>query len=103
MLQWIRAQDPPCPWDSSVCYQAALNGHLEVLRWARSQGCPWNENAPCAAAMNGHLKTLVWLIQEGCPYDKEECRRVAEFGGERTRKVLEWLDDETSETSSRDE
>ena len=103
VLQWMRGQDPPCPWDSNVCYFAASKGHLEVLRWARSQGCPWNENAPCAAAMNGHLKTLVWLIQEGCPYDKEECRRVAEFGGECTRKVLEWLDDETSEMSWREE
>ena len=26
-----------CPWDSYVCYYAAGNGHLEVLRWARSQ------------------------------------------------------------------
>ena len=47
------------------------------------------------------------LIKEGCPYDKEECRRVAEYGGEHTRKVLEWLDDqtsdETSETSWREE
>ena len=47
------------------------------------------------------------LIKEGCPYDKEECRRAAAEGGERTRKVLEWLDgetsDETGETSWREE
>ena len=42
---------------------------------------------------------MILLIKVGCPYDKEECRRVAEFGGECTRKVLEWLDDETSDTS----
>ena len=46
-----------------------------------------------AAARNGHLKVLIWLIKEGCPYDKSECRRAAEYGGERARKVLEWLDE----------
>ena len=107
VLQWMRAQDPPCPWDLSVCYYAALEGHLEVLRWARSQGCTWDEEVPCAAAEGGHLKVLNWLINEGCPYNKSRCREAAEEGGERARKVLEWLgdetSDETSETSLRDE
>ena len=107
VLQWMRAQDPPCPWDSTVCYYAALEGHLEVLRWARSQGCTWDEEVPCAAAEGGHLKVLNWLINEGCPYNKSRCREAAEEGGERARKVLEWLgdetSDETSETSLRDE
>ncbi|WZN63313.1 hypothetical protein HKI87_07g48610 [Chloropicon roscoffensis] len=40
---------------------AAKNGHLEVLRWARSQGCPWHEDVTYAAAKNGHLKVLKWL------------------------------------------
>ena len=93
MLQWIRAQDPPCPWDSSVCYKAAIKGHLEVLRWARSKGCPWDERAPCAAAAGGHLEVLKWLIKEGCPYDKRKCREAAVEGGERARKVLEWLNE----------
>ena len=92
VLQWMRAQDPPCPWNSSVCFDAALHGHLEVLRWARSQGCPWDGRAPCAAAKRGHLEVLKWLIKEGCPYDKSKCRRAAVKGGERARKVLEWLD-----------
>ena len=93
VLQWMRGQDPPCPWTSSVCYRAARKGHLEVLRWARSQGCPWNEEVPHVAAECGHLKVLKWLIKEGCPYDKSWCRRVAVNGGERTRKVLKWLDE----------
>ena len=62
---------------------------------------------PCAAAEGGHLKVLNWLINEGCPYNKSRCREAAEEGGERARKVLEWLgdetSDETSETSLRDE
>ncbi|WZN62983.1 putative ankyrin repeat protein [Chloropicon roscoffensis] len=97
VLQWMRDQDPPCPWDSHVCYFAAGYGHLEVLRWARSQGCPWDERVPCAAAEGGQLKVLVWLINEGCPHHKSACREAAAEGGERARKVLEWLDDETSD------
>ena len=94
VLQCIRSQDPPCPWDSkNVCYWAALEGHLDMLRWARSQGCPWHEEMTYEAARNGHLKVLKWLIKEGCPYDLSKCRRAAAWGGERTRKVLEWLDE----------
>ena len=47
----------------------------------------------CAAAQSGHLKILNWLIKEGYPYNKDICRRAAEDGGERARKVLEWLDE----------
>ena len=95
VLKWLRGQDPPCPWDSDVCYAAAREGHLEVLRWATAtrQGCPWDEEVPLAAARRGHLKVLVWLIKEECPYDKSECREAAVDGGERARKVLEWLDE----------
>ena len=92
VLQWMRGQDPPCPWDSGVCKYAALHGHLEVLRWARSQGCPWNKSLTWTAAMSGQLKVLVWLIKEECPYNKRQCREAAARGGERARKVLEWLD-----------
>ena len=35
-----------------TCQNAAENGHLEVLKWARENGCPWNElTCSCAAKM----------------------------------------------------
>ena len=91
ILQWLRSEG--CPWDASACDKAARGGHLEILKWLRSKGCPWNERAPCAAAAGGHLEVLKWLIEVGCPYDKGECRRYAVVGGERTRKVLQWLNE----------
>ena len=91
VLQWMRAQ--ACPWNRHVCYNAARNGHLEVLRWARSQGCPWNEEAPRVAASKGHLEVLKWLIKKRCPCSKRKCRKAAARGGERARKVLEWLNE----------
>jgi hypothetical protein len=47
MLQWLRKQDPPCPWDSRACSNAAQRGHLEVLKWLRGQDppCPWDSAA----------------------------------------------------------
>ncbi|WZN65776.1 putative ankyrin repeat protein [Chloropicon roscoffensis] len=91
VLRWARSQG--CPWDERVTYAAARGGHLEVLRWARGQGCPWNEDVPWAAAMFGHLEVLKWLIKEGCPYSKRKCREAAARGGQRARKVLEWLNE----------
>ena len=42
ILQWARANG--CQWRSDTCECAAQNGHLEILQWARNNGCPWNEN-----------------------------------------------------------
>jgi len=55
VLQWLRAQDPPCPWDFRVCYYAAETGHLDVLQWIRAQDppCDWNEDVFRGAAQYG--------------------------------------------------
>jgi hypothetical protein len=37
VLKWLRSQDPPCPWDKWTCTWAAKNGDLEVLKWLRSR------------------------------------------------------------------
>jgi hypothetical protein len=31
----------PIPWDATTIRHATLNGHLELLKWARENGCPW--------------------------------------------------------------
>jgi hypothetical protein len=67
VLQWLRAQEPPCPWDRWTCTAAALGGHLHVLQWARANGCPWNEDPCTAAAKHGHLELLQWARAQGCP------------------------------------
>ena len=35
-----------------------LNGHLDVLQWARANGCPWKEGTCSAAAGGGHLECV---------------------------------------------
>ena len=65
MLKWLRAKG--CPWDVSACAQAALGGHLEVLKW-RAEKCPWSKRMPvehtetsAMAASSGHMDVLEWL------------------------------------------
>jgi len=53
-LKW--AGEFGCPWDESTCESAALNGHVHVLKWAREDGCHWNRGACSSAALNGHLE-----------------------------------------------
>ncbi len=38
--------------------QKLPEGHLEILKWARSQGCPWNGLTCAWAAEGGHLELL---------------------------------------------
>ena len=44
-----------CPWDGSVCANAAAGGHLHVLQWLREKGCPWHKDTPAWAELNGHI------------------------------------------------
>jgi hypothetical protein len=64
LLQWMRAQEPPCPWNEDACIYAANGGHLEVLQWLRAQHPP-------------------------CPWDIDFCLRVAV--GESREEVVQWL------------
>jgi hypothetical protein len=53
-----------CEWSSSVCFWAALNGHVDTLRWLHEHGCPWEADEICiAAAESGSLDVLKYLQQ----------------------------------------
>ena len=69
-MKFARGQDPPCPWNESICDYAAQLGHLEVLKWARDQDppCPWDWRTCREAARNGHLEVVRWvMLQEDRP------------------------------------
>jgi hypothetical protein len=85
-LKWLRSER--FPWDEETCARAALGGHLEVLEWARENECPWNDAEVCAsAAKRGHLETLRWASQAGCAWDARVCECAAEGDN---RDVLAW-------------
>ena len=91
-VQWLRAQDPPCPWDEDTCKYAALGGHLEVLQWLREQEppCPWDEDTCLGAADGGHLEVLKWLREQEprCPWDMESILRRDDISDE----VRAWME-----------
>ncbi len=86
VLQWARSQG--CPWDADTCANAARGGHLEVLQWARMQGCPWDERTCTHAAEGGHLEMLQWARSHSCPWDLWTCALAAQRGH---LEVLQWL------------
>ena len=85
-LKYLRSQG--CPWDSDTCANAAFGGHLEVLQWARAQGCPWDAFTCECAAMNGHLEVLQWARSEGCDWNARTCKSAPKGGH---FELLRWL------------
>ena len=69
-----------CPWDEETCREAAGNGHLECLKYARENGCPWNKKTCEFAAHRGHLECLKYAHENGCPWDKDTCWNAAAYG-----------------------
>lgn len=45
---------------------AALNGHLDCLRYAHENGCEWHQKTLLNAVLNGHLDCLRYAIENGC-------------------------------------
>jgi hypothetical protein len=92
ILQYLRAQNPPCPWSIQTCSNAALRGHVDVIEWMRSQTppCPFNVLSCHHAAREGHLDALKCLraLSPPCPWNG--CTFV--FAVERGHfNILQWL------------
>ena len=65
VLQWLRAQNPPCPWSSITSHMAANNGHWSVLKWLRTQDppCPWSAETEAKAKEHfGEAEVASWAM-----------------------------------------
>ena len=65
---------PPPPCD--VCYIAAINGHVECLRYAHQNGFPWDSNGRdqnCfdAAIIGGNLDCVKYCRDNNCAWDRD--------------------------------
>lgn len=89
VLAWLRSKDgkEQCPWGCDTCTDAAGQGQLAAVQWARANGCPWQKSACSMAARGGHLSVLKWLREEGCPWDEKTCSYAARSGH---LEVLQW-------------
>ena len=92
MLQWLRAQQPPIPWDEQTCARAASKGNLGLLQWLRAQDppAPWGVTCTAAAARADNLSLLRWLQAQDppCPWDIS-CTNAAATAG--SVSILQWL------------
>jgi hypothetical protein len=56
---WLKERGGRRAWyPTMLCKEAAKQGNLEVLKWARQNGCGWNDLTCACAAGNGHLEGL---------------------------------------------
>lgn len=68
LMDFIRDQDKPCPYNVQTCAIAALYGHLELLIWLRTprygrHSCKMDYKVRENAALNGHLHILKWAYK----------------------------------------
>ena len=78
-LQWLKTQKG-FRLDSWISASACNGGHLETLKWLRSEGYPWDEASCNLGAKGGHLEVLKWLRSQGCPWDECACWWAARGG-----------------------
>lgn len=73
----------------SLCEDAALGGHLDILVWLKSQKFYWEDwIIPWSAAKNGHVHILIWAKENGCEFKKAICDMAVESG---EFEALKWL------------
>ncbi|CAI6361263.1 unnamed protein product [Macrosiphum euphorbiae] len=70
----------------NICEEAASNGHIECMKFARAIGVPWfdtnvtGESACDRAITSGNLDCLIYAIDNGCPANEETCGWAAWVG-----------------------
>ena len=95
-LQWLRGQQPPCPWNMQTCAAAARAGKLEILVWLRAQDppCPWSGTSFEAAAHQPNAEILTWLHEAGCPHTLRTNRMSISAACKGHLAVVQWLRDQ---------
>ena len=64
LLKWAR-EEKKCDWDGWTITVAAFKGNREMVKYCVANDCPINEGACADAAVNGHLEILKYLREEG--------------------------------------
>lgn len=59
---------------------AALEGHLEILKYLHQQNEKWHPNIAICAAGMGHIDCLEYVHENGCPITADVANRAAEWG-----------------------
>ena len=83
LLKWAR-EVKQCEWDERTIVEAACFGNLEILKYCFSNGCPCDEEKSCfQAAIKGHLDCVRFLFDKVEPSretEKEAAMQAAGLG-----------------------
>jgi hypothetical protein len=101
LLARVRAERPLNRRSQTPTFtsEAAVRGHLEVLKWAREDGCPWDAERSCAEApWSGRLEVAKWARENGCPWDSRRCASTASKQGH--TDIVQWIEARGNEPPS---
>jgi len=88
LLKWAR-EEKKCEWDEWTINAAARQGNLEMVKYCVANECPVNVFACACAALNGHLECLKYLREEAkAPWDFRTADGAAQNGH---LHILEYL------------
>ena len=93
-LKWAR-EAKHCEWDEKTINTAAEMGNLEMLKYCFSNDCPCDERASfLQAAVNGHLDCLRFLFDKVEPSRKTEKEAAVEAAGWGNTDILKYFVEE---------
>ena len=79
VVKWLYSIDvPEC---EDICYYAAEGGHGDILYWALTQGCPITEATCDNAACSGQFEILKLLRKWGIPWNRDFCLEITRQHG----------------------
>ena len=74
LLKWAR-EEKKCKWNGRTIDAAAEQGNLEMAKYCVANECPINEGVCWFAAINGHLDCLKYLHETAkAPWDEDAVR-----------------------------
>ena len=93
-LKWAR-EVKHCEWDEWTINQAAYKGNLEMLKYCFSNGCPCDVEESCVqAAIEGHLDCVRFLFDKVKPSRETEKVAARHAGAYGRINILKYLVEE---------
>ena len=93
-LKWAR-EVKQCEWDERTIVEAACFGNLEILKYCFSNGCPCDEEKSCfQAAIKGHLDCVRFLFDKVKPSRDTEEDAAHQAAGHGRINILKYLIEE---------
>ena len=86
---------------STCMFQAAVLGHISILKWYKKQGNGFDISVASAAAQGGHLNILKWLRLEcGCDWDKTDIMIHGRYNND--YELLHWVNAQSDSDTDAD-